>query len=311
MINKIGVFSTGNLNTAVPFPHEKKGSTVNGTEEANALVDMSEEYKNKVKSAGGRIADSQYGYARVLNEVSADYARAVSGASTPDYENASQYDVISDLNEKYGELRKDIEENYTGKEKEERLASLDEDYAFILDANIIKPMEHSLQYENIANRLRAKIGSFYEKRKEKYGEEVANQAYSNMNNWKEVHDVVSEQLTGYLDILNQLKAMLENADRDAETGKSMDSLLKSINKGMAGVERKKEELSGKIDESEDEQLKEIWSLIDKKLEIVFDGNQTYDSDEQKYKAFLKNVSQTEGLDQRMEEIFSEMLKDGD
>ncbi|MCM1500082.1 MAG: hypothetical protein NC124_16590, partial [Clostridium sp.] len=61
----------------------------------------------------------------------------------------------------------------------------------------------------------------------------------------------------------------------------------------------------KIDESEDEQLKEIWSLIDKKLEIVFDGNQAYDSDGQKYKAFLKNVSQTEGLDQRMEEIFSE------
>ena len=108
MVNKIGAFSTSNLNTAVPFAHGKKESIVNGIGEANGIVDMSEEYKNKVRSTGGRIADSKYGYARELDEVSADYARAVSGVSTPDYESASQYNVISDLNEKYGELRKNI-----------------------------------------------------------------------------------------------------------------------------------------------------------------------------------------------------------
>lgn len=251
----------------------------------------------------GAVVESKYGYASQLDEVSRDYGMAVYNRN---YKEAASQNIISAMNERYNQLREEIESNYSGEEMEDRLNELNMNYDDIINHNVIKPVMHNLQFETMANKLRAQIGSFYEKKKETMGENAANQQYGSMADWKEVTDDIESQLDNLKTLFEEFqKAIRDSRDKEGASD-YLDSLLKAINSGMAGIEEKKNDFQGTLDLEKNGKLKELWGLIEEKTDIYRSYSKKYASDEEKYQAFLKESSQFGGIDGRMDELLKEM-----
>lgn len=269
------------------------------TFEAGSILTEEGQYALKC----GAVVDSKYGYASQLDMVSRDYETAL---FHHDYSAAASQDVISDLNEKYKQLKEEIENNYSGAEKEDRLKELDENYDEIVNYNIIRPLQHNIQFEITANKLRQKIGSFYDKAKATEGVAEANKRYAGMSDWKAATDEIGTTLDNMKALFDELLETIKSSRDNDDASKYADSILKSINSGMAGVEEKKNTFRGTLDDAQNDKLKELWDLIEQKTGIYQDYNKKYSSDEEKYRSFLKESSQFSGIDSRIDELLKEI-----
>lgn len=270
------------------------------TFEAGSILTEEGQYALKC----GVVVNSKYGYASQLDMVTRDYESAL---FHHDYSAAASQDVISDLNEKYRQLKEEIENNYSGAEKEDRLKELDENYDEVVYYNIIKPLQHNIQFEITANKLRQKIGSFYDKAKATEGTAGANKRYPGMSDWKAATDEIGTTLDNMKALFDELLETIKKSRDNDEAGKYADSILKSINSGMAGVEEKKNAFRSTLDEGKNDKLKELWDLIEQKTDIYKDYSKKYASDEEKYRSFLKESSQFSGIDSRIDELLKEIM----
>lgn len=114
-----------NIDKNVAFPKADNEIT------EDSIIDIG---KNKFSTIFGATTESKYGYAAQLDSVSRDYAAAM---SDHDYATAAGIDVISAMDEKYQSIKAEIEEKYSGEEKDARLSELENNYNFILDSNVI------------------------------------------------------------------------------------------------------------------------------------------------------------------------------
>lgn len=70
-----------------------------------------------------------------------------------------------------------------------------------------------------------------------------------------------------------------------------------------GAQEKNTIAGEQINIADNERIQELWTLIEKKAESYMPN---YGTDEEKYSAFLKNCSQIENVDRRLEEILKEI-----
>lgn len=93
------------------------------------------------------VSISTYGYDTEFDSISKSFKESVNTSSIGvssgtgiDYKSLD-YSVIDRMNEKYEELKSDIESNYTGEEQTDRLSELDRAYEAILKKNILNPVK--------------------------------------------------------------------------------------------------------------------------------------------------------------------------
>jgi DNA repair ATPase RecN len=158
----------------------------------------------------------------------------------------------------------------------------------------------------MANKLREKIGMFYDKTKESEGVSVAELKYGNMADWKEVTEKIGTQLDNFKTLFDDIREAIKNSKDIDGADKYLDSVLKTINSGMAGIEKEKYEFQNTLDSEENGKLKELWDLIEQKTDVYRDYSKQYASDEEKYQSFLKQSTQFNGIDSRIDELLSDI-----
>ncbi|MCM1500163.1 MAG: hypothetical protein NC124_17005 [Clostridium sp.] len=267
----------------------------------DSIIDIG---KNKFSTIFGATTESKYGYAAQFDSVSRDYAAAM---SNHDYATAAGIDVISAMDEKYQSIKAEIEEKYSGEEKDERLSELEKNYKFILDSNVISSTDLAIKNESAINKLRNAFAEAYDNAKNKKSSQFIETAYGSLANWSGACGEIDSQLKSYKELFEQFKEALYSS-QDRNGGREYaGSLLKTINSGLAGVKEQNNTLGKRVNDGGSQRAKELWSLIEKKAETCFSDNNLYKSDGEKYQAFLKDTAHTSAIDNRLDEILKEIL----
>lgn len=261
--------------------------------------------KNQLTTFFGSTTESKYGYAKEFDLVSRDYTKAI---TTHNYSTTAGLDVVTSMQDKYQSLKKDIEYNYSGKEKDSRLLELDKNYKFIMDSNIVQPTDLVLKNESAINKLKLTFANAYENAINTKNSEFVQKAYGNMSGWKSTYEEIDSQLESYKTQFEQFKVALIDTDDKEGATEYANSLLKTINAGLNEVKEKHVATGEKISSSTSDKEKELWSLIETKAKATYVTENTYASDEEKYQAFLKNSSQANGVDKRLNVILKDLLQ---
>jgi len=285
----------GNANKSVAFPKDDNKIT------EDSIIDIG---KNKFSTIFGATTGSKYGYAAQLDSVSRDYAVAM---SNHDYATAAGIDVISAMDEKYQSIKAEIEEKYSGEEKDARLSELDDHYKFILDSNVIFSTDLAIKNESAVNKLRNAFAKAYDNAKNTKSNHFIETAYGSLANWSGVCEEIDARLKSYKELFEQFKEVLYSSQSRSDGKEYAGSLLKSINSGLAGVKDQNDTLEKGVSGSGNQRTKELWGLIEKKAQAYFSNNNLYKSDEEKYQAFLKDAAHISAIDNRLDEILKEIL----
>lgn len=286
---------TGNIDKSAAFPKGDNEIT------EDSIVDIG---KNRFSTIFGATTESKYGYAAQLDSVSRDYATAM---SNHDYAAAAGIDVISAMDEKYQSIKEEIEKKYSGEEKDARLSELENNYKFILDSNVISSTDLAIKNESALNKLRNTFARAYDNAKNTKSSQFIETAYGSLANWSGACGQIDVQLKSYKELFEQFKETLYSSKGMNGDKKYADSLLKTINSGLAGVKEQNNSLEKEVDNGGSQRTKELWSLIEKKTETYFSNN-NYKSDEEKYQAFLKDTAHTSAIDNRLNEILNAILE---
>lgn len=213
------------------------------------------------------------------------------------------------MDEKYQSIKVEIEEKYSGEEKEDRLFELENNYRFILDSNVISSTDLAIKNESAINKLRNAFAKAYDNAKDTKSSRFIETSYGNLANWSGACETINAQLKSYKELFEQFKEIL-NSSRDNDVGKEYaGSLLKTINSGLAGVKEQNNTLEKGVSNGGSQRAKELWGLIEKKAQTYFSNNNLYKSDEEKYQAFLKDTAHSSAIDNRLDEILKEISGD--
>lgn len=284
-----------NIDKNVAFP--KGGNEI--TEDS--IIDIG---KNKFSTIFGATTESKYGYAAQLDSVSRDYAAAM---SNHDYATAAGIDVISAMDEKYQSIKAEIEEKYSGEEKDARLSELENNYEFIMKSNVISSTDLAIKNESAINKLRNAFAKAYDNAKNTKSSQFIETAYGSLANWAGACGEIDAQLKSYKELFEQFKEALYSSQGRNGGKEYAGSLLKAINLGLAGVNEQNNSLGKGVNDDGSQRAKELWSLIEKKAQAYSSNNNLYKSDEEKYQAFLKDSNHTSVIDNRLDEILKEIM----
>ncbi|MCM1400370.1 MAG: hypothetical protein NC225_12945 [Clostridium sp.] len=164
------------------------------------------------------------GYAKEFDDVSKEYADFVLSNK---FDEASKTDVISRLNDKYNSLLEEIEKNYTGEEKEEKLQSLNGDFQTVLEHNIKKPMDLMLRKELIIVDMTRQLNDAHKK--------AAKARYLDESIYDEIAkglDKNEQKIKDTQDMVNQLTALFQDF---GNKGTQISSLFKTINDNIEAM----------------------------------------------------------------------------
>lgn len=160
-----------NIDKSVAFPKDDNKIT------EDSIIDIE---KNKFSTIFGATTESKYGYAAQLDSVSRDYAVAMSNHG---YATAAGIDVISAMDEKYQSIKAEIEEKYSGEEKDARLSELKNNYKFILDSNVIFSTDLAIKNESAINKLRNTFTKAYDNAQNTKSSQFIETSYGSLANW--------------------------------------------------------------------------------------------------------------------------------
>ncbi|MCM1172753.1 MAG: hypothetical protein NC393_11610 [Clostridium sp.] len=164
------------------------------------------------------------GYAKEFDDVSKEYADFVLSNK---FDEASKTDVLARLNDKYNSLLKEIEKNYTGEEKEEKLKSLNDDFQTVLENNIKKPMDLMLRKELIIVDMTRQLNDAHKK--------AAKARYLDESIYDEIAkglDKNEQKIKDTQDMVNQLTALFKDF---GNKGTQIGSLFKTINDNIEAM----------------------------------------------------------------------------
>ena len=288
MVSKIIV---NNTNYPVVSSEQKKKipkideSQITGSLEETYISSNGTMYRNgEYPLSFGVIVSSEYGYASQLDDVSRDYMLA---RKTDNYSEMSASNVITNLQDKYSELKHNITDNYSGKEAENRIKALDNIYDTIIQRGILKPIQQDIATEMTSNRLRAKLGPGIDT--------------SSGSKWNNTLATIDEQTSTLKELSEKFAEALRNVQKK-DGANYADSLLKTITEGLASIQEKKKGFRAELDADSDEKAKKVWDLVEKKIEVFKKSDGPYASDEEKYKAFLDGQKNLSGIDEQIKSI---------
>ena len=162
------------------------------------------------------------GYAKEFDDVSKEYADLLLSNK---FDEASKTDVLSRLNDKYNSLLEDIEKNYTGEEKEEKLKSLNADFQTVFENNIKKPMDLKLKNELIIVDMTRQLNALHKKAaKARFLDEsiydgIAKGLDKNEQKIKDTQDMVKQLTEMFKDFGNkgtQISSLFKNINNNIE-----------------------------------------------------------------------------------------------
>lgn len=237
--------------------------------------------------------ESQYDYAEQFDDISRDYRDSI---WNKDYSAASSSNVIEDMESKYQQLKSDIEDNYTGKDKEDRLSGIDIAYEYVLNANVIDPTYQEIGFEKLINKMRMNFETMRMSSAEKKGETYT----GNYEAYKQIGD----QLNSFLDIFEQFKEAVKDS-HGKDKSEFVNSLLKSIGAGMAVVQEKNKQLREKKS-GKNIEVNEVSELIEEKTDIYAKMNKKYNTNEEKYKSYAEYKEKLDAIDKRIEELVNNL-----
>ena len=273
-----------------------KTNTMHTTTSGNFVVE-----KGQYATKYGAVTESKYGYAAQFDDVSREYA---SSMYNRDYSGAAGQNVVSAMEEKYQALKEDIGNSYEGEEREARLTELDSSFDFIMKNNVIDSTDLALKTTGAINKLRSAFSNAYQNAVQSKSSKFVSVAYGDLSSWAEETEQIGQQLTSYKKLFDQFKETMPNIHNNGDAAKYADGLLKSINSGLVGVQKKNTFAGEKLSVSQNDKIQELWDLIEKKSENYKPN--TYGTDEEKYSAFLKNYGQTGNIDNRLGEILKDI-----
>lgn len=237
--------------------------------------------------------ESQYDYAEQFDDISRDYRDSI---WNKDYSAASSSNVIEDMESKYQQLKSDIEDNYTGKDKEDRLSGIDIAYEYVLNVNVIDPTYQEIGFEKLINKMRMNFEAMRMSSAEKKGETYT----GNYEAYKQIGD----QLNSFLDIFEQFKEAAKDS-HGKDKSEFVNSLLKSIGAGMAVVQEKNKQLREKKS-GKNIEVNEVSELIEEKTDIYAKMNKKYNTNEEKYKSYAEYKEKLDAIDKRIEELVNNL-----
>lgn len=285
-----------NLNINQAAAQVKENNTMQVTTSGNFVVQ-----KGQYATKYGAVTDSKYGYAAEFDSVSRDYATSM---YNKDYSGAASQNVVSAMEKKYQSLKKGIEDDYEGEERESRLKELDSNFDFIMKYNVTDATDIALKSTGALNKLKSTFSDAYQNAVQNKSSEFVQIAYGDLSSWADETKQINEQLTNYKELFEQFKETMKNVHNKDGAAKYADSLLKSINSGLVGVQEKNTFAGENISASKNEKIQDLWNLIEKKSDSY--KSNVYGTDEEKYSAFLKNYNQTGNIDSRLEKILEEI-----
>lgn len=284
---------------------DKRIAALESGEEVSVEYNAMDIGKNTFYAFMGVSTESKYGYAAEFDSVSRDYAKAI---TSHDYSSAASMDVVTSMNEKYQTLKQDIEDNYSGDEKESRLAELEQNYNFIMDTNVVGSTDLMIKNESAINKLKTTFANAYENAKNTKSSSFVQIAYGDMSGWKETCEEVNEQLENYKKMFEKFKEALNDKNNEG-SAEYANSILKDIDAGLAGVKEKSVATGHRISKSSNERVKELWNLIETKSQNTYSLDKKYATSEEKYQAFLNDSKQSSAIDKRLSEILNEIISE--
>ncbi len=267
---------------------------------------MKDLYEGKFVTQCCATIESKYGYAAEFDSISREFAHNMYNRNYS--ASNAMGTIITDMEEKYQSLKSDIENNYSGEEKEERLSELDATYDFIMKENVIGSTNFALLYESAINKMRKAFGSAYENAKQTKGSEFAQMAYGGMGNWCALSEEIGIELDLCKSLFEQLKESLENIHKEPEKVSDANALLKKITAGLTGINEKKKGFTESKGSSAGGTVKEIDDLIEKKAQIYSKFGVGSNDDSEKYQSFLENKKQSDALDEKLSELLKSLEK---
>lgn len=163
--------------------------------------------KGQYATLYGAVTESKYGYAAELDSVSRDYAAAM---FHKDYSGAASQNVVSAMEEKYQLLKEEIESNYEGEEREERLGELDSSFNFIMKSNVTDAMDLALKSTGAINKLKSTFANAYQNAVQTKSSDFVQIAYGDLSAWGEETEQISQQLNNYKELFEQFRETLQN-----------------------------------------------------------------------------------------------------
>lgn len=172
------------------------------------------------------------GYAAEFDEISKGYAEAL---LNHDYDTAANMDILSVMEEKYQSLKAEIEETYSGEEREEKLTKLEKEYMTVWNDNVTKPMEVMLENATVVNKIRKSFAECYEKAAKVRGENAVKAVYGDLSGWKKPISENEKLLENYQSMTEQLKQMFQNINGFHDNMDQAIELFRNINLGLRNI----------------------------------------------------------------------------
>ena len=257
-------------------------------DEAAAVYHPSNSWKNIYVMEYGPAVESKYGYAAEFDNLSRVFAKAVYDHN---YSSANAGTVIADMEEKYQSLKKDIENNYSGDERTERLAELDKMYDLVMERNVTGALKVALGNESAMNKTRIAFAKL---------------ASPGTENWLGLCAEIDEELERCKSWFEVFKETLENIHEKPENASYADSLLKKMTAGLTAVNETKERFTGSNNKAAEGAAQEISDLIEQKAQIYSRSGKVSNDDSEKYQSFLENKKQSDALDKKLSELLKSL-----
>lgn len=171
--------------------------------------------------------EQKTGYGAVFDEISRDYAEKLMNHK---YEEASNKDVLARMESQYQAFSEEIEKNYTGEAKTEKLNQLHADYKKVLEDNIIKPMDMMLANERtIYNILRQSV---------ELNLKTAKARKQDTKPYEEKLSLLNQNADGIYrtqEQMKQLKGIFAALNKDGLNAELTGSLFQDITKNLAEI----------------------------------------------------------------------------
>lgn len=164
------------------------------------------------------------GYAKEFDDVSKEYADLFLSNK---FDEASKFDVFSKLQDKYNSLLADIEKNYTGEDKEQKLKSLNADFETVFKNNIKKPIDMKLKTEKVITEMTRQLNDVSKKRAKARG--LDESIYDSIAKGLDKNE---QKIKAAQDMAEQLTALF--ADFGSK-GTQIKDLFKSINDSIGAI----------------------------------------------------------------------------
>lgn len=258
----------------------------------------------------GQSITSKYGYAEEFDHISRDYAGNIQGQLSDHIGNNCSTSVITDMEYKYNELKKRIEENYTGDEKDARTKELEFSYQYFMKHNITDPTKNKINSQMALNNLRQKFSDLYEMKVDEKGSEYANQVFlGDLSGLKDSCATIKDKLQSCKILFEQFIEILSEAHGKSEEGVSVaNQLLQDINTGLFAVHKESNKANEALSQSERDDVQELWALLNMKNDMYQSIGKRTNTDEEKYKSFLDSVKSASGLDSRIDKLVEQLSR---